>query len=231
MTKLMDQSAVIKQWEESLTKGSVSSLSQPITSSRLFFSRARSYPTSVMSVIKYDTAREEARQEKKNKEDTRGLEVYEVPKRDWRGTSYKKVLEYSGEEKDDYWLEKGYLHDPGERKILNSCIAFFIITSFSLYSTCHIFFCDVDYIDDPEMIHGASKQVMFGEPKTGPIISSIILFRNPNDLKQNLNEQVIEEFSYDFDNALCLFYFSFLLFLPFFVLIFYFSLPIPILPI
>ena len=159
ITKLMDHSAVIKTWEESLTRGSESFLPQPITSSRLFFSRARSYPTSVMSIIKYDTAREEARQERKTYEDTRGLEVYEVPKRDWRGTSYSRVLEISSKDNDHYWIDKGYMHDP-------------------------------DYIDDPDMIHGASKQIMFGEPKTGPIISSIILFKNPDDLKQNLNEQV-----------------------------------------
>lgn len=175
--KLFDQSAVIRQWEDSLLRGVVvigSSLSsqqqqqqqQPITSSRLYFSRARSYPTSIMSVIKYDTAREEAKLERKNYEDTRGLEVYEVPKRDWRGTSHRKaILEQNNDgeyEKHSYWIERGYLHDP-------------------------------NYIDDPNMIHGAAKQVMLGEVKTGPMISSIILFKNINELKEDLNEQFREE--------------------------------------
>lgn len=180
MTKLFDQSAVIRQWEDSLLRGVVvtdTSLSpqqqqqhqqqQPITSSRLYFSRARSYPTSIMSVIKYDTAREEAKLERKNYEDTRGLEVYEVPKRDWRGTSHRKaILEQKDEDeeykKHSYWVERGYLHDP-------------------------------NYIDDPNMIHGAAKQVMLGEVKTGPMISSIILFKNINELKEDLNEQFREE--------------------------------------
>ena len=169
--KLFDQSAVIRQWEDSLLRGGiedssvVSQQQQPITSSRLYFSRARSYPTSIMSVIKYDTAREEAKLEQKNYEDTRGLEVYEVPRRDWRGTSYRKAfLEHDEEEyeKHNYWVERGFLHDP-------------------------------DYIDDPDMIHGASKQVMLGEVKTGPMISSIILFKNINELKEDLNEQFREE--------------------------------------
>ena len=187
--KLFDQSAVIRQWEDSLLRGNVGTDEQqqqlqqqhhqqqlqqqqqqqqqqpPITSSRLYFSRARSYPTAIFSVIKYDTAREEAKLERKTYEDTRGLEVYEVPARDWRGTSFQKaILEQNEEEyeKHRYWIERGYLHDP-------------------------------DYIDDPDMIHGAAKQVMLGEAKTGPMISSIILFKNINELKEDLNEQFREE--------------------------------------
>ena len=120
-----------------------------------------------MSIIKYDTAREEAKLEKKSGMDNRGFDVFEVQRRDWRGLSYQRVLDQgniSGNtdaKKDPYWLERGYLHDP-------------------------------DYLDDPEMIHGASKQVMFGDARTGPVICSTILFKNPDELKRNLNEQFRE---------------------------------------
>ena len=57
----------------------------PLLSSRMFYSRARAYPVAVFSVIKYDAGEEKAKIAKLKAEDQRGLEVFELPQRDWRG--------------------------------------------------------------------------------------------------------------------------------------------------
>lgn len=51
----------------------------------MFYSRARAYPVAVFSVIKYDAGEEKAKIAKLKAEDQRGLEVFELPQRDWRG--------------------------------------------------------------------------------------------------------------------------------------------------
>lgn len=62
----------------------------PLLSSRLFYSRARAYPVAIFSVIKYDAGEEKAKIAKLRAEDRRGLEVFELPQRDWRGDISKK---------------------------------------------------------------------------------------------------------------------------------------------
>lgn len=48
---------------------------------------------------------------------------------------------------------------------------------------------DPNYLDDPKMAHGSSRQESRGDAKRGPIIFSIIQFKNKRELKEQLNEQ------------------------------------------
>ena len=187
LMKISDQSAVIRQWEESIlqslsrfdnistniTNSNVSTTNKGTkrkdlkssSSARMFFSRSRGYPNAVSSIIAYVPEKEYARlvREKARNE---GLQVFQLPSRDWRGHSYSNILKTTAEisyKSGEYaWYDRGYSYDP-------------------------------DLIDDPEMIHGAAKYVSRGDIKTGPIIASVILFTNPAELKQSLNEQFREK--------------------------------------
>ena len=136
------------------------------SSSRLFFSRARGYPNVVCSVVKYVPEAETARfpliigpfnfycyvflntyylkirllylgrLQRQRAEDTKGLEVFEVSRRDWRGLSYQLLLKRTVDEaRADDWVEKGYMHDP-------------------------------NWLDDPELVHGSAKQLKIGNATT-----------------------------------------------------------------
>lgn len=52
---------------------------------------------------------------------------------------------------------------------------------------------DPDILDDPDMTSGKHRYLMVGERSTGPVISSIILFVKPNELKDSLNEKFHEK--------------------------------------
>ena len=189
LMKISDQSAVIRQWEESIlqsmsrfdninnanntnnnavtttNKGKKRKDLKSSSSARMFFSRSRGYPNAVSSIIAYVPEKEYARlvREKARNE---GLQVFQLPSRDWRGHSYSNILQSTADisyKSGEYvWYDRGYSYDP-------------------------------DLIDDPEMIHGAAKYVSRGDKKTGPIIASVILFTNPTQLKQSLNEQFREK--------------------------------------
>lgn len=162
---ISDQNAVVRQWEDQLlvkSSSNVQQISPPLLSCRVFCSRARSYPSMVFSVIKYDAGEEKAKIQKLIAEDHKGLEVFELPRRDWRGFSYKLLFKTMAEEKSgDHFFEKGYLYDP-------------------------------NFIDDPSMLHGAHRYVLQRKASTGPIISSIIHFVNKQELKESLNEKFRE---------------------------------------
>lgn len=89
-----------------------------------------------------------------------GLEVYNLPLRDWRGLSYKPLFKPLLEDEaiNKFYYEKGYIYDP-------------------------------DYLDDPGMLYGSHKYVLPRAQLTGPLISSIILYVNKKDLKESLNEK------------------------------------------
>ena len=176
MLRTNEQSAVIRHWEEKLlARGPIIPttttitpvvqppvLQQPLLSSRLFYSRVRAYPTLVFSVIKYDAGEEKAKLAKLRAEDRKGLEVFALTIRDWRGFSYKALFRQLAEERaEDYYFERGYMYDPNA-------------------------------LDDPEMHRGAHRYVQHPVAATGPIVSSVILFVNEKNLKQSLNEQFRE---------------------------------------
>lgn len=168
MTKITEQSAVVRHWEDQLLiSGPVSSSTtpQPLLSSRMFVSRARAYPMAVFSIIKYDISKEKAKLERMKADDKKGLEAYDLPKRDWRGLSYKQLFKPMIQARaDDYWFDTGYMYDP-------------------------------NILDDPDMNHGSHKFVLEKNATTGPIISSIILFVTDKALKDDLNEQFRETHS------------------------------------
>lgn len=95
MTRFNEQSAVIKNWEESVLRKvhlPHPSQSQPqgdgLLHSRAFFSRAHGYPICLMSVIGYAPEIEKARMEQKA-EYILGANTFKIPQRDWRGISYR----------------------------------------------------------------------------------------------------------------------------------------------
>lgn len=50
------------------------------------------------------------------------------------------------------------------------------------------------FLDDPSMVQGRHRHVMFGDRNTGPIVSSTIQFVKPAVLKANLNKRFRERF-------------------------------------
>jgi hypothetical protein len=120
MLRTNEQSAEIRKWEDHLISQGPRLVSPrgvgpsvPLLASRMFYSRARAYPVGICSVIKYDAGEEKARRAKLRAEDKKGLEVFELPKRDWRGFSYKPLFRPLAEERaTDYYYERGYMYDP-----------------------------------------------------------------------------------------------------------------------
>jgi hypothetical protein len=104
MMRFNEQSAVIKNWEESVLRKTplnvtASQLPQQIPeespgllSSRAFFSRAHGYPICLMSVIGYAPEVEKARMEQRA-EYILGANTYKIPQRDWRGVSYRHCFQ------------------------------------------------------------------------------------------------------------------------------------------
>lgn len=172
MQKLTDQSALCRQWEEKMinttaitapTHGALKNQQDPtLFSSRIFYSRSRSYPVMVGSFIKYDAGEEKAKLEKMKADDQKGMEVFDLPERDWRGFSYKPYFKQLQEERaGDVYYENGLLYDPNS-------------------------------LDDPDLRYGLHRYVLQRSKNTGPILSSIITYVNKKDLKETLNEQFRE---------------------------------------
>jgi hypothetical protein len=98
MTRFNEQSAVIKNWEDSVLRNTLlnppqASSIQPqpldgLLNSRAFFSRAHGYPICLMSVIGYAPEIEKARMEQRA-EYILGANTFKIPQRDWRGISYR----------------------------------------------------------------------------------------------------------------------------------------------
>lgn len=114
--KVTDQSAMVRQWEDQMLSGTTvtnsNGIPQQLLSFRLFFTKARGYPSMVCSIIKYDAGEEKAKMEKIKAVDQKGLEVYKLPIRDWRGCSYKTYPITDERFTDSNYGVKGYLYDP-----------------------------------------------------------------------------------------------------------------------
>eukprot|EP01033_Poteriospumella_lacustris_P000832 gene832-595_t len=180
LQRLTDQSALCRQWEDKMIKSTApipstdpaatvtnntrkSQTDPTLFESRVFYSRSRSYPIMVASFIKYDAGEEKAKLEKMKADDQKGMEVFELPERDWRGFSYKPYFKQLSEERaGDFYFEKGLLYDPNT-------------------------------LDDPDLRYGCHRYVLQRSKNTGPILSSIITYVNKKDLKETLNEQFREK--------------------------------------
>lgn len=118
MQRISDQSALVRQWEEQvlnkggLARNSANQIAHPILASRIFFSRAQSYPCAVFSVVKYDAGEEKAKIKKMKAGDQKGLEVFDLPQRDWRGFSYKPLFKPVNEDRPWIDFEHGYICEP-----------------------------------------------------------------------------------------------------------------------
>ena len=84
MQRISDQSALVRQWEEQvlnkggLARNSANQIAHPILASRIFFSRAQSYPCAVFSVVKYDAGEEKAKIKKMKADDQKKKEMIEM---------------------------------------------------------------------------------------------------------------------------------------------------------
>jgi hypothetical protein len=117
MTRFNEQSAVIKNWEDSVLRKTLplptpSHSSQPslqsqpldgLLNSRAFFSRAHGYPICLMSVIGYAPEVEKARMEQRA-EYILGANTYKIPQRDWRGISYRQCFQQVSDASNIAWL-------------------------------------------------------------------------------------------------------------------------------
>jgi hypothetical protein len=194
MTRFNEQSAVIKNWEESVLRKTPLPLTTPqqtpeessgLLNSRAFFSRAHGYPICLMSVIGYAPEVEKARMEQRA-EYILGANTYKIPQRDWRGISYRHCFQQNTEDENPEDEEKKSVTVNGD------------------------YVYDPNVLDDPEMIQvpippypapvplspplipllssfchrqGKHRYVLRGDAMTGPLISSVILYVNRKDLK------------------------------------------------
>ncbi|CAE7572000.1 Cables1, partial [Symbiodinium microadriaticum] len=55
------------------------------------------------------------------------------------------------------------------------------------------FLHDPDILDDTELVQGKHRHVMRGDALTGPVMSSVILYVNAKDLKDDLNNKFREK--------------------------------------
>lgn len=191
MQRISDQSVVIRQWEDQLlmhgnttaTATPAITANKPLLASRMFFSRARSYPTMVFSVIKYDAGEERAKIDKIRAGDQKGLEVFKLPSRDWRGFSYKPLF------KPIAMLTDENIVTPSNNVALSYAAVPDVISSYYLDKG---YMYDPDCLDDPSMLHGSHRYVLQRSAPTGPVVSSVILYVNEQELEASLNEQFRE---------------------------------------
>ncbi|CAM9317546.1 unnamed protein product, partial [Discosporangium mesarthrocarpum] len=177
--------AEVRQWEQRLTQ------QERLLEGRLFLSCSKGYPVSIATVLRYQPEEEEARRVRQKWIDERGAEAFQVPRRDWRGFSYAHLLQNRctggvgvgvpqgatvgapvavGSVAHGSSGADGEGHAPPEEELL--------------YEPGHL--------DDPEMVSGKHRHVMCGDRNTGPVMSSVLLFVKPRDLKDDLNAQFRE---------------------------------------
>ena len=101
LLRLPAEAVVIRQWENRIEPSS-------ITTSRIYFSRMRNYPTSVCSILPYSHSVQGSSKKKPvyegqkvgdsgpddddDDDDTKDSNKFQLPSRDWRGTSYLKWI-------------------------------------------------------------------------------------------------------------------------------------------
>ncbi len=179
MSRLTEQSALCRQWEEHIlnTKQITQTIESGNTSqratngeatlleSRIFFSRARSYPLMICSVIKYDAVEEKARIEKMKAEDSKGLEVYDLPHRDWRGFSYKPLFKQIQED------ENGFLYDPDSLDDPNMLYGSHRFVSTRSASTGPVLSSIILYVNKEKLRESLNEQYQERHPNLPPSLT------------------------------------------------------------
>lgn len=176
--------AALREWELQTAHG-LKSDQPPMLDGRLFFSAAGSYPISVYSLIRYEPRKEEAilRRQKLEARGGGGSQ-FVMPRRDWRGVSYRALLPRPTERtlrRFNRFLHGNDQSDSSDDSSVDS-------SSSSSSDDSDVYVPGL--LDDPEMTMGRHRNVMIGDRVTGPIVSSTIQFVKPALLKAELNKQV-----------------------------------------
>ncbi|CAH0480669.1 unnamed protein product [Peronospora belbahrii] len=140
---------------------------QGLLDARIFFSRGRGYPLATSTVIKYNGNETTARRIRFASMSTLALERPSSTHYDWRGTSYFRLLHATWSACDaDRDRE-----DAHPERVPYSA----------------------SFLDDPEFRQGRHRHVVRGDKSLGPIVSSILLFVKPHELKDELNQKFQEK--------------------------------------
>lgn len=119
-------------------------------------------------------------------DDPKGTEVFKVPIRDWRGCSYKPLFKPLALMTEEKVAQRAAVNGP----FIPSNA--FVAENMEVFSSEYLekgFLYDPDLLDDPIMLEDTDR---FVSENTGPIISSILLYVNENELKDSLNDQFRE---------------------------------------
>ncbi|KAF1316763.1 Cyclin, partial [Globisporangium splendens] len=136
---------------------------QGLLGSRTYFSSGCGYPIATSTIIKYNGNETNALR-KRFASVGSNLETMSY---DWRGKSYFRLLHAT-------WATCGKDRDSQEdHPVVQPYLP--------------------NYLDDPEFRQGRHRHVVRGDKNIGPIVSSILLFVKPNDLKDELNKKFQEK--------------------------------------
>ena len=191
----------------------------PLLDGRLFFSAGESYPIGVFSILRYEPKKEEAarRRQKLEARGGGGTQFFMMPVRDWRGISYRALLPPRSSDTqmkryNTLRIFDRFASSTPDKVDLGTKVK---STDKAGRSGGELDSDDNDddddddlsldggeeedayvvgLLDDPEMVQGRHRTVMFGDRVTGPIVSSTIQFVKPALLKADLNKQFRERF-------------------------------------
>jgi hypothetical protein len=180
--------ATIREWETRVALG-LNFGNPPLLDGRVFFSASEGYPMSIFSLIRYEPKREEAaRRRQKLEELGGGGSQFVIPERDWRGTSYRALLPRVEKKHNSF---RRILHrNTQDKQDETGSDSDSEISTSSDESDEYV----PGFLDDPEMVQGRHRHVMIGDRVTGCIVSSTILYVDPEVLKADLNKQFRERF-------------------------------------
>ena len=183
--KYQQSAAVVRQWERQVSDAG-------ILEGRLFISSKRGYPLVVSSVIQYKPGSESEKRLRAKQVNERGAEAFDCPVPDWRGVRYCRLLHAEwapcSAERDarDGGHHQHQLYGEGGE---GGSDAGGMVLPCGVRSGAY----DPSFLDDPALSHGRTRQLNTGGPGLGPVVFSIILLRNPKQLKDELNRQFREQ--------------------------------------
>ncbi|KAE9039388.1 hypothetical protein PR003_g6972 [Phytophthora rubi] len=140
---------------------------QGLLDARLFFSRGCGYPLATSTIINYNGNETTARRRRFASLSGLALERPSPSHYDWRGTSYFRLLHATWSACDPDRDRE----DAHPERVPYSA----------------------NFLDDPEFRQGRHRHVVRGDKSLGPIISSILLFVKPHELKDELNQKFQEK--------------------------------------
>ena len=179
--------AAIREWETRVALG-LDFGHPPLLDGRVFFSARKGYPMSIFSLVRYEPKREEAaRRRQKLEELGGGGSQFVIPERDWRGTSYRALLPRVEKKNKSF---NRFLHPEQDKEGETGSDSDSDQSTSSDESDEYV----PGFLDDPEMVKGRHRHVMIGDRVTGCIVSSTILYVDPEELKADLNKQFRQRF-------------------------------------